>query len=261
MSEQDEIKEESKSMVPANSNVKLEHQFAGSKDLQKITARIQVDIDELKGIVKSVKEQRQRAIQLRLDIIERLIYVRENKKILLGERNFTDYLEKDIGITRGYFSEQVKAYELCLENDKPDYFKSIDTKVLVGIARIKNKELQKELFEKAPELTREDVRNVRRSNILGKPIISLEGTHVVTDFLENRKNKLSEQIGSDMYQKIYKCGKQIENLFNIAGSVEQCETLKETFQMMIDTKHSGTLKKLKPEEKGNQQDEQFDNGN
>jgi len=262
---EEKIKEESKSMVPANSSVKLERPFAVSEELRVITIKIQADIGELKEIVNSVREKRQRAIDLRSGITGQLIYVRKNKKALLGERNFTDYLEKDIGITRGHLSEQIKAYELCEENNKPEYFNSIDTKVLVGIARIKNKEVQKKLFERAPELTREDIKNVRRSNILGKSSSSQESAHEVADFLEDLKIDLSQQIGSDMYQKIYNFGEQIENLFNIADSIDQCETLKETFQRMIDIKHSGTLKKWNPgleesngseNNNGNEQNEQ-----
>ncbi|UCH97909.1 MAG: hypothetical protein JSV88_13930 [Candidatus Aminicenantes bacterium] len=243
MSEQKENKEESKNVVPASRNVSLEHGVVGSKELNDITREIKADLEELKEIVISVKEKRERAAELRMKIIEKLIEVRKNKKVLLGERNFSDYLEKDIGITRGHLSEQVKAYELCMENNKPEYFKEVDPKVLVGIARIKDKELQKKLFERAPELTREYIRNVRRSNILGKAKDSKKSTSTVMDFLKNSESELSQQIGSSMYQKIFGVGKQIDKLFNTADSIESCDALKTTLQKMIEIKFSSIGKK------------------
>jgi hypothetical protein len=131
-----------------------------------------------------------------------------------------------------------------MENNKPEYFNTIDTKVLVGIARIKDKKLQKDLFEKAPQLTREDIRYVRRSNILDKPNDSQNGIGAVVDFLKSSKSELSQQIGSSMYQKVFNFGEQIDKLFNTADSIESCETLKTTLQKMIEIKLSSTVKKM-----------------
>lgn len=246
MSNQQEIKHESKGIVPTTTgsvDVKPGDQIIASGDLFEITLKIREEIEELKNIIADVRTQRHRANQLRSRIIEQLIYVRQNKKVLLNGRTFTKYLEDDVGITRGHFSEQLKAYELCMENNKPGYFNTIDTKVLVGIARIKEKKLQKELFEKAPQLTREYIRNVRRSNILGKSSVLKKGTSEAADFLKSSENALSQQIGSSMYQKVFGVGVQLDKLFNIADSIEKREALKATLQKMIEIKLSGTEKK------------------
>ncbi len=247
MSNQQEIKNESKSIVPTTSgnvDVKTGDQIIASDDIFEITRKIREEIDELKNIIADVRAKRHRVNELRSRIIEQLIYVRKNKKTLLKGRNFTEYLEIDVGITRGHFSEQLKAYELCVENNKPEYFNTIDTKVLVGIARIKDKKLQKLLFEKAPEMTRADIRYVRRSNILGKGSDSKNGTSAVMDFLKSAESELSQQIGSSMYQKVFGVGEQIDKLFNIADSIEKREALKTTLQKMIEIKLSGTVKKM-----------------
>ena len=246
MSNQQEIKHESTSIVPTtvgNVEVKTGDQIVVSEDISEITLKIRKDIEELKNIIVDVRAKRHRAYELRSRIIEQLIYVRQNKKTLLKGRNFTEYLEIDVGITRGHFSEQLKAYELCVENNKPEYFNTIDTKVLVGIARIKDKKLQKLLFEKAPQLTREDISYVRRSNILGRASASKNGTRAVMNFLKSAESELSQQIGTSMYQKVFGVGEQIDKLFNIADSIEKREALKATLEKMIEIKLAGAGKK------------------
>jgi len=246
VSNPEEIKHESTSIVPTTTgsvDVKTGDQIIAGDDIYEITIKIREDIEELKNIIADVRAKRHRANELRSRIIEQLIYVRQNKKTLLKGRNFTDFLEIDVGITRGHFSEQIKAYELCMANNKPEYFNTVDTKVLVGIARIKDKELQKELFERAPQLTREYIRNVRRSNILGKAIDPQKVTSEAADFLKKTENELSQQIGSSMYQKVFGVGVQLDKLFNIADSIECREALKTTLQKLIEIKLSSTVKK------------------
>lgn len=251
MNHMQEIKPESTSIIPTASDsvdVKTWDQVIADGDAHEIAGTIRADIAELKHIVDDVRAKRHRANELRSQIIQHLIYVRENKKTLLKGRGFTDFLEIDVGITRGHFSEQLKAYELCMENNKPDYFNTVDIKVLVGIARIKDKKIQAELFARAPQLTREYIRNVRRSNILGKAIDPQKLTSEAADFLKKAENELSQQIGSSMYQKVFDFGaqidKQIDKLLNTAGSTEKREALKATLQKMIEFKFSSAEKKM-----------------
>jgi hypothetical protein len=241
------IKHKSASIVPTTTgsvDVKTGDQIIAGEDIFEITLKIREDIEELKNIIADVRAKRHRANDLRSRIIEQIIHVRQNKKRLLNGRTFTDFLEIDVGITRGHFSEQLKAYELCVENNKPEYFNTIDTKVLVGIARIKDVKLQKLLFEKAPELTREYIRNVRRSNILGKSSVLKKGTSEAADFLKSSENELSQQIGSSMYQKVFDFGVKIDKLFNNADSIESCEALKTTLQKMVEIKLDSTKQKM-----------------
>jgi hypothetical protein len=242
----EEIKLESKSIVPTttdNGDVKTWDQIIASDDIFEITLKIREEIDELKNIIADVRAKRHRANELRSRIIKQLYYVRQNKKRLLKGRTFTEYLKNDVGISRSHFSEQLKAYELCEKNNKPEYFNTVDTKVLVGIARIKDEKLQKELFEKAPQLTREYIMNVRRSNILGKPGDPQKVTSEAAEFLKSAENELSQQIGSSMYEKVFGVGVQIDKLFNTADSIEKREALKTTLQKLIELKLDSTVKK------------------
>lgn len=96
-------------------------------------------------------------------VIERLIYVRENKKSLLGIRTFEDYLVNEIGLLKGYFYEQLQAYEVCAEFKKTKLFKEVDHKILVNIAREKDPERKKTLIENAKDLSREDFKKNKQT--------------------------------------------------------------------------------------------------
>ncbi len=137
-------------------------------DLKRITLDIRSDMDELRDIAEWWKEKKERVNELRQNIVEKLMYVRNNKKKLLGGRNFEDYLSVDVGISKGYFYEQLQAYNICVEYQKPGLFKEVDHKVLVNIAREKDKEKQKKLIAKAPSLSREDFKKVSPTDFSGK---------------------------------------------------------------------------------------------
>jgi hypothetical protein len=129
-------------------------------ELKKITREIRSSIEEMQEIHEWWKEKKERVNELKELIIERLMYVRKNKKRLMGGRNFEDYLVNDIGISKGYFYEQLQAYNVCLEYNKPALFKEVDHKVLVNIAREKDSNRQKKLIEKAPALSRDYFKKV-----------------------------------------------------------------------------------------------------
>ncbi|HPC43150.1 MAG TPA: hypothetical protein PLD91_19705 [Spirochaetota bacterium] len=137
-------------------------------DLKHITLEIKSDLDELRDIAEWWKAKKDRVNELKQNIIEKLMYVRKNKKKLLGGRTFEDYLTTDVGISKGYFYEQLQAYNVCMEYNKPGLFNEIDPKVLVNIAREKDPDKQKKLIEKAPTLSRDDFKKVRPSDFSGK---------------------------------------------------------------------------------------------
>lgn len=136
-------------------------------DLKRITMEIKSDLDELRDIAEWWKTKKDRVAELKQNIIEKLQYVRNNKKKLLGGRTFEDYLSSDVGISKGYFYEQLQAYNICVEYQKPGLFKEVDHKVLVNIAREKDKDKQKKLIEKAPKLSREDFKKVSPTDFSG----------------------------------------------------------------------------------------------
>ncbi len=136
-------------------------------DLKRLTMEIKSDLDELRDIAEWWKAKKDRVNELKQSIIEKLIYVRKNKKKLLDGRTFEDYLTNDVGISKGYFYEQIQAYNVCVEYNKPGLFNEVDPKVLVNIAREKDPVKQKKLIEKAPTLSREDFKKVRPSDFSG----------------------------------------------------------------------------------------------
>jgi preprotein translocase subunit SecD len=129
-------------------------------DLKRITIEIKSDLDELRDIAEWWKAKKDRVVELKQSIIEKLIYVRDHRKKLLVGRPFEEYLSNDVGISKGYFYEQLQAYNICAEYQKPGLFKKVDHKILVNIAREKDKDRQKELIQKAPTLSREDFKKV-----------------------------------------------------------------------------------------------------
>ena len=125
-------------------------------EIDKITRNIQSDLDELRDIYEWWKVKKVQVNDLKKNIIEKLIYVRNEKKRLLGKMNFEDYIVNEIGISKGYFYEQLQAYNVCLEYNRPKLFQEVDHKILVNIAREKSKDKQRNLIEHANELTRDD---------------------------------------------------------------------------------------------------------
>ena len=126
-----------------------------ASELSGITREIRSDLDELREISEWWQSKKERVAEIQKNIVERLIYVRDHKKKLLGSRTFEDYLTSEIGITKGYFYEQLQAYNVCVEYNKKDLFGAVDTKVLVNIAREENKSTQQKLINRAPSLTRD----------------------------------------------------------------------------------------------------------
>ncbi len=140
---------ESTKDVPAVVEKNLPAEISG------ITREIRSDLDELREISEWWSSKKERVAEIQKSVVERLMYVRDHKKKLLGNRTFEDYLVTDIGITKGYFYEQLQAYNVCAEYGKKDLFGTVDTKVLVNIAREENKTTQQKLINRAPSLTRD----------------------------------------------------------------------------------------------------------
>ena len=159
MSKKDLLKEKAKSKLATGTVKPVETKkvlaLTGTSELVKITREIKTDLDEMRDISEWWSEKKLRVNELKENIITKLMYVRDNKKTLLPDRTFENYLVEDIGISKGYFYEQLQAYNICVEYRKPKLFKEVDHKVLVNIAREEDKEKQKELIEQASDLNRE----------------------------------------------------------------------------------------------------------
>lgn len=95
-------------------------------DLKRITIEIKSDLEELRDIAEWWKAKKDRVVVLKQNIIEKLIFVRDHRKKLLAGRTFEEYLSNDVGISKGYFYEQLQAYNICAQYQKPGLFKQVD---------------------------------------------------------------------------------------------------------------------------------------
>jgi hypothetical protein len=182
MSKKDLLKEKAKAKL-ATSYVKAEKveetkvvTVIGNVELRNITREIKSDLDEMRDISEWWAEKKFRVNELKENIITKLMYVRDNKKSLLPDKTFESYLVDDIGLSKGYFYEQLQAYNVCLEYKKPKLFKEVDHKVLVNIAREDDKEKQKELIGKATELNRDYFKKVKPAEKVSPTDFSVKKT-------------------------------------------------------------------------------------
>jgi len=124
-------------------------------ELERITYEIKANLSELEDIVETFRTKKIRAQELKQTIIEQLIYIRDNKKKLLPNRTIDEYLTNDLGISKGYFYQEIRAYELSLEYKKPELYKEVDSRILATIATEKDPKKQKALINNAYKLTRD----------------------------------------------------------------------------------------------------------
>lgn len=169
----DQLREKAKGKLAVNAESSAEVPVIVEKnvasELSGITREIRSDLDELREISEWWQSKKERVAEIQKNVVERLIYVRDHKKKLLGSRTFENYLTSEIGITKGYFYEQLQAYNVCVEYNKKDLFGAVDTKVLVNIAREENKSTQQKLINKAPSLTRDYFKKSDVSDSAKKP--------------------------------------------------------------------------------------------
>ena len=155
----DQLKEKAKGKLAVSETavvpVVTAVQSDGAAELSRITREIRSDLDELEEISEWWKNRKARIAEIQRNVLEKLIFVRDNKKRLLSNRTFEDYLTSDVGLSKGHFYEQIQAYNVCVEYKKPELFDEVDTKILVNIAREEDKAKQRKLMERAPSLTRD----------------------------------------------------------------------------------------------------------
>jgi len=164
MSKKDLLKEKAKAKLATSVAVKAETvnlPIVSGGELKSITMDIKSSLEEMQDVADWWKEKKIRLNELKEFVIEKLIYVRDNRKSLLGTRTFEDYLVNEIGLSKGYFYEQLQAYEVCVEYKKPKLFKEVDHKILVNIAREKDPDKKKSLIDNAKDLSREDFKKER----------------------------------------------------------------------------------------------------
>jgi len=108
-----------------------------------------------------------------------------------------EYLTNDIGISKGYFYEQLQAYSICKEYNKPALFQEVDHKVLVNIAREKDKAKQEKLISKAPSLSREDFKKVSPTDFSEAPPVKINRDKMSIKITDQKMLKAIEQLLKD----------------------------------------------------------------
>jgi hypothetical protein len=177
MSKKDLLKEKAKAKLATSVTVKAEVvnlPVVSGGELKAITMEIKASLEEIQDVADWWKEKKIRINELKEVVIEKLIYVRDNRKSLLGGRTFEDYLVNEIGLSKGYFYEQLQAYEVCVEYKKPKLFKEVDHKILVNIAREKDPDKKKVLFDNAKDLSREDFKKEKQDAKVSPPDFSVK---------------------------------------------------------------------------------------
>lgn len=127
-------------------------------DLDRITREIRSDLQKMDAIVGWVADRKKQFAESRERVLKNLIYVKDHKKKLLPDKTFEDYLENDIGITKGYFYQVLRAYEISQDFKKPELFENVDYRILSDISRVENEKIRKDLIRRAESLTRDDVK-------------------------------------------------------------------------------------------------------
>ncbi len=164
MNKQDLLKQKSKpKLATSRSSVITTAVAVQENELDRITMEIRSDIEELQEIQDWWQQKKVRVVELKQAIVENLIYIRDNKKDMLPDRTLEDYITADLGLSRGYFYDQIKAYEFVNDLNAPERFEDVDYKILVGISRFKDASVQKALLDKSDVLTRDDLKRFKEN--------------------------------------------------------------------------------------------------
>lgn len=154
-------KAKSKKMLETTSDAVISAQNVPvivENDLDRITREIRADLQKMDAILGWVSEKKKQFAETRERVLKNLIHVKENRKQLLGEKTFEVYLESDIGITKGYFYQVLRAYEIAQDYKKPELFENVDYRILSDISRIDDEKIKKDLLRRAESLTRDEVK-------------------------------------------------------------------------------------------------------
>jgi hypothetical protein len=134
--------------------------LATSKPVNAVIVRSEIDktINRIKSNLLQYKE-------IKVEIVRDLLYLKNHQADLTAEKGMTfqEFIERELGITKGHFYEQLQAYNLCVTYHDENTFNEVDTKILVMISRLEQSE-QPKFFKRARELTRADIPKVRRSD-------------------------------------------------------------------------------------------------
>ncbi|HRX16820.1 MAG TPA: hypothetical protein P5123_10945 [Spirochaetota bacterium] len=141
-------------------------------DIDKITFEIKSNLDEIREIQEWWSEKKNRVVELKKSIMVRLIFVRDNKKNLLGSRTFEDYLVNEVGVSKGYFYDYVRALGIATSYKKPNLLDSTDPSVILLADKIEDDDVKKAVINRAAELSREDVKQIQKSSDLSPDYVS-----------------------------------------------------------------------------------------
>ena len=124
---------------------------------QKTPTKVVQETSEMDERLKRLQNNIGDSNSIKIEIVKDLNYLYDNQDQIKLETG-KEFLEiiNDLGISQGYYYEQLQAYNLCLEYSDEKAFNDVDTKILVKVARIKDKKEQKEYFNNIYTLSKDD---------------------------------------------------------------------------------------------------------
>lgn len=167
----DKLKTQAKAKLSVTAKVPEIKEALPVSELQQITYQIKSDLDELREIQEWWENKKGRVVEIKKNVMERLIFVRDNKKKLLAGRSFEDYLVNEVGVSKGYFYDNVRALEIAKEHNKPDLLAGIDPKALLLADSIEDPEVKKAVIGRAGELSREDVKALKEMGDISAEVV------------------------------------------------------------------------------------------
>ena len=147
----DKLKNSSKVTSPVSSIAVVKTAEVVNSELYDLTTRI-------KNNVAQFERMKEKASILKQNIADDILFLAHNKDRLLPETNLIDYIENEIGISKGYYYQIKRSYEFLIENNQPKLINSVDFQILDKVARVKDEELQKDLLKNIETLTREELK-------------------------------------------------------------------------------------------------------
>lgn len=121
---------------------------------------------EIDKTINRIKNNLTQYQEIKTDIVRDLLFLKNHQDELKVEKGITfqEFIENELGMTKGHFYEQLQAYNLCLTYKDETVFNEVDTKILVKIARMGNESEQIKYFKNVRKLTRADFVKVRPSD-------------------------------------------------------------------------------------------------
>ena len=124
---------------------------------------------QVNDAVKRILKNRDQIVKSIRNIIDDLLFLKNNQEIFLKHRGITleDFIKLELGFSKASFYQHIKAYQVCIDLGNPELYVQVSNyKSLLEVARIDDKKTQKKVFkmiEKNPDTTPDNVQEITGS--------------------------------------------------------------------------------------------------